>query len=389
MTRYVLLLIFAMAPPALGGEPFIPASDDQVLETLPTQVFAEWNELRDLRKRLTQEPKNARLAAAVAGEYVRMGKQGGGPRFFGYARAALGPWWEAEAPPAEVLRVRAKLKETDHAYDLAARDLRTLLARDPQDVQAWIELSNILRVQGDYESAQEAAERLSQLGEELPTILCRVPLMAVTGEAEAAYELLKEALPAAREKLPSVVQWMLTMQADIALALGRDKAAEANFREALDNDPQDSYIHRAYADFLLDHDRPGEVVKLLEDQLSDNGALLRATIAAKRSGDAAQAKAWRDQLASRFEETRLRGDLPHGRYEARFALEVQDDPQAALALAKANWDRQKEARDTRNLLEAALAARDPAAAKPAIDFLRKHQTENVTLQGLVESLEAL
>ena len=59
-----------------------------------------------------------------------------------------------------------------------------------------------------------------------------------------------------------------------------------------------------------------------------------------------------------------------------------------LAVALDNWALQRQHRDTRNLLEAALAADDPAAAVEAIGFLSKHATQDAVLQRLVDRLES-
>jgi hypothetical protein len=114
--------------------------------------------------------------------------------------------------------------------------------------------------------------------------------------------------------------------------------------------------------------------------------LLLAAIAAHRSGQQALAAEWQAQLRSRFEETRLRGDQPHGKFEARYELELRNDPRRALTVALANWQQQRAPRDTRNVLEAAIAAKDPAAAQPALEFLKHHRTQNVVLERLARQL---
>ena len=43
-------------------------------------------------------------------------------------------------------------------------------------------------------------------------------------------------------------------------------------------------------------------------------------------------------------------------------------------------------RDSRNVLEAALAAHEPGAAQPVVAFLREHQVQDVDLQKLADRL---
>jgi len=376
--------VFTLGTAAIAAEPYLPKNDSEVLENLPRNLFGSQDELTTLRRQLAGDPNNIDLASTVAARYLQIGKQEGDPRFYGYARAAISPWWEATNPPPAILKLRAKLKERNHDYDQALVDLSLLLEERPRDVQAWIELSNIYRVQGKYTEAQQACDTLSQFASQMPITLCRVPLQAATGEAEAAYDSLSEILPTARERWSSVVQWILIQQAEISRVLGREQQAEQHYREALVNAPEDQY---PYADFLLDRNRGEEALSLLRERTRDTGILLRAAIAARRCGKEALAAEWQTQLEIRFEEIRLRGSQPHGRFEARYALELKNDPERALTIALANWKKQKEARDTRNVLEAAIATENRAAARPALEFLEEYGTEDVVLQKLAKQLE--
>ena len=385
-TTISVLIVAAIALVAVAKEPYIPSSDNEVLETLPKSLVSD--ELTTLRRQLSASPNDLDLAVKVAGRYLSMGSLEGDPRFFGYARAALKPWWDKDDPPPKILRLRAKLHEKEHRYDDALVDLRKLLEQEPKNSQAWIEVANILRVQGKYEDAWEACNALAKFGGEIPHALCRIPLQAATGKAQAADKSLKSILPKVETDFPSVVQWVHTMQSKVAHALGRLEETEQFFKEALAKNPQDKYIIRDYADFLLEHARYDEAFSLVRDHISDNGVLLRATIAAKHVGQSELAQQWASQLAARFEEIRLRGGQPHGRFECRYELEVKGNPARALSIGLANWEKQKETRDTRNVLEAAIAADDPDAARAVIAFLKKHGTQDVMLEELIKKLEA-
>jgi tetratricopeptide (TPR) repeat protein len=371
---------------ARAAEPYIPRSDDDVLETLPTALFSSRDELANLRGNWSRDPTNPSLASGAANRYMQLGSQTGDARFYGYARAALQAWWKAVDPPPEILRLRAKLKEKNHEYDQALADLHRLLERDPQDVQGWIEASNIYRVQGRYDQARKACDKLSEFAGPFAIALARIPILAVTGQAEMAYDQLAALLPEAREQYPSTVQWFLTMQAEVALALGRYEWAEDHLREALDLAPEDRYLLRAYGEFLLDCDRPDDSLSLVEGRATDDGLLLCAAIAAKQLGREAKAAKLTAELESRFDEVRQRGDQPLGRFEAQFTLVLKHDPQRALALALANWRVQKEAHDTQMVLEAALAAHDPAQAQPVLAFLAENHTQHAAIDKLVEQL---
>ena len=335
------MLWCSLAAASSAGEPYTPSSDDEVLETLPRLVLSATGELNVKRRQLRANPDNAKLAAEVASGYVALASATGEPRYDGYARAALRRWWDADDAPNDILRLRAKINERDHDYDAAVTDLERVLAADPLDVQAWIEVANLRRVQGRYDEARSACDTLAEFAAEVPVVVARAPLWAATGKAQAAYDQLEAVRGEVASRWTGTLPWLLTMQAEIARGLGHNELAERRYREALEVAPEDFYLLRAYADFLLDHDRPGEVVPMLTPHVADTGILLRAAIAAQRSGDESQAQAWRSQLADRFEEIRLRGGTPHGRFESRFRLELTDDPEKALGVALENWGETK------------------------------------------------
>lgn len=371
----------------VAAEPYVPVDRDEVLETLPRELLARRDELADLRRALLDRPDDLALATDVAARCVALGKSTGDPRHFGYARAALRPWWERPDPPVEVLRLRAKLLEADHLYAAALADQRRVLDHQPGDVQAWVEVANLHRVRGEYEEAYDAASRLAEVAGPVHAEFARAPLDVVTGRAAGAAARLEQLRKIAEANAPDAVPWVRTLQADIAVALGNYDEAETHFRAGLALAPQDFYLLRGYGDFLLERGRADAVLPLLEDHTADTGVLLTAAIAARQTGDS-RAQEWRSQLRMRFDEIRLRGGEPHGRFESRFVLVVEKDPARALAIALENWEQQKELNDARNVLEAALATNQPAAAAPVIAFLQKHGTEHVELQRLVRELES-
>lgn len=371
-----------------SAEPRVPAVDAEVLETLPRVLFHARDELTGLKQALARDPGDAASAATLAGYYLQIGKRESDPRFYGFARSTLAPWWEADDAPAAVLKLRAKLKERDHDYAGARDDLERVLDREPDDVQALIETANLLWVQGRYAEGRGVYERLAGTADPFTAAFCRIPLDAVTGRAEAAYRDAEGLRDDAGARGADAVQWVHTMRAEIARALGDDVAAERHFRDGLASDSGDLYLLRGFADLMLDHGRGAEVLPTLREHLADTGVLLRAAIAARQAGAADDLETWRGRLARRFDEIRRRGGTPHGRYESRYLLVLEDRPADALRVAQGNWALQRQHRDTRNLLEAALAADDPSGADEAVAFLRGHGTQDALLEALIERLEA-
>src|SRR5262245_53428094 len=90
-----------------GAAPFVPAHDDEVLETLPFATDAAARELRRLRSELAREPERLDLALALAWRLVELARADSDPRFAGQAEGALAPWLARAEPPSEALFLRA------------------------------------------------------------------------------------------------------------------------------------------------------------------------------------------------------------------------------------------------------------------------------------------
>ena len=78
----------------VAAVPYIPISDEQILERLPlVPSDPAARELRALRDELARQPERVDLAVALACRYTELGRVKGDPRFAGYAQAALSRWW--------------------------------------------------------------------------------------------------------------------------------------------------------------------------------------------------------------------------------------------------------------------------------------------------------
>jgi tetratricopeptide (TPR) repeat protein len=379
-------LVLAVAPVAGSAEPFLPDDDDAVLERLPAARDPRVRELATTRARLAEEPGNLDLALSRASAYAALGRSEGDPRFDGYAQAALAPWWELAEPPTPVLILRATLEQRRHDFEAALTDLERALARSPRHPQALLTKATILGVQGKPAQALGVCADLAGRVERLVEAACAAAAQGLAGRARDGYRLLDDALGRSPGAEPVLRVWALTILAEIAVQLGDTAAAEKHFREALALEERDPYLSGAYADFLLDQDRPAEALALLEGETGIDPLLLRLALAEQRLG-AVALEEHVDLLRACFEAARRRGDSVHLREEARFTLDLLDRPGEALELARRNWTMQREPADARILLEAALAAGEAAAAQPVLDWLERTGLEHVQVRDLARQLE--
>ncbi|MDQ3777240.1 MAG: hypothetical protein M3461_24215 [Pseudomonadota bacterium] len=382
----ILLAVIGFTRP-LGATPFIPEGDADVLERLPTTLGGDSGELRRLRDQLARAPTDVARAVAVAGRYIELGQVQSDPRYYGYAQAALEPWWGLTDPPPEILFLRAAIRQSRHEFDPALQDLSRLLQKEPADPQAWLMRAVIFIVRADYEAARQACEALARLRKAFLAFSCMGSVASLSGQAQGGYELLRLAEGQSQNATLGERVRLATLLGKTAERLGDWGRAEGHFQEAQTLGPHDAYLLGAYADFLLDQGRAGEVVALLREDTRVDGLLLRLTLAEREIG-APGKEAHMEDLRARFAASRQRGDNLHQGEEARFLLHLVDQPQAALTLAKANWAVQREPRDARILLEAALASGQPEAARPVLELMERTGLQDLPLRRLANQLEA-
>lgn len=388
----ILLLFLLVCSAAAHAEPHIPLSDDQVLATVPARATdPRARELLALRDAWRRNPQDLQTALKLARQSFDEVAAEGDPRTVGHAQAALGPWMAQPDPPSAVRVLRAKILQFDHRFDAALADLNAVLAADPQDGEALSWRMAIQMVTADYEGARDSCTRMAPLTTDLIAAACRAQADSVTGQAARAATELRAAIDRAPQASVGEKLWSLTRLAENLERLGRYPQAEAAFKQALALGEPDVYLQAAYADFLLDRERPAEVLTLLQDRGRADVLLLRQALAAKALGGAGDATAARlaAEMGARFDAARLRGDTTHRKEESRFVLALRDDVPRALQLARENFAVQKEPADARYLLEAALAAKNPAAAQPVLDWMARSGIQSAALQPLAMRLEGV
>ena len=378
-----------LAAPVAKAAPFIPAEDGLVLERVPGARDASSRALRDLNAVLTQNRRDIGLAEKVARLDIEQARKLGDPRFLGRAEAALAPWPLAPDTPAPVLLLRAVILQSNHDFDGSVAALQRVVSVEPSSGQAWLTLAAVHQAQAEYKAGLRDCGQIASLTLGLAPDICTASIMSLTGHAPLALRAITISVAQNADEMradPSLGVWAETSAAEIAERLG-DPSTEQRYNDALAIDGSDPYLLGAWSDWLLDQNRPQEVIALLQDHTRIDPLLLRLALAEQATGDRHLPGHIAD-LAARFETSRLRGETVHRREEARFVLHLQHQPDRALDLARANWNVQREPADARILLEAANAAGSPAAADPVRAWLRDNGVEDDRLSRLAAKRES-
>jgi len=385
MTNFIIAAVVAtLVASAASAAPYRPSDDAAVLVIVPHAAASTQTTFRNAQNALAANPNDLNLALEVARVAIRDGRASADPRRYGQAQAALAPWWSIPNPPMNVRVLRAIIRQSLHDFAGAEADLDAILGLDPRNGQARLTRAFVRQTVGALADAKDDCRRLPPSVGAIAAAVCWLRVQALTGSAGSALERLDQVIKIDGKADPLVRRWAQAVGADMAAMLGQTEAADLHFSEAT-ADGGDIPTLVAFADHLLDTDRPAEVLTLLAGRSEADIVYLRLAIAGKRLNDP-RTSHWSTLLADRFAAAKAGGVQLHLREEARFELEVRADASTALGLALANWKIQKEPSDARLVLQAAVAAIDPAAAADVLAFIEKAGLADMRLKPLQDKM---
>ncbi len=384
--RLITFGLFAGMMSGLQANSFIPNHDDQVLERLPIKLFqsSASKKIRLLRTRLRANPTDWLSANQLAQHYIELSKTLADPRYMGYAQAIINPWLENSKASSQALILRAIIQQNAHDFTGAMKDLDQVLAIRPGHIQANLIKATIATVQGKYSLAIRHCQRLMRHSSLFLALVCQSTAESLSGKADVSYQMLRQII-SIDSMMPKKQQvWALTSLAEIAWRLGYFEAANRHFQAALQVGIHDYYLLKVYADFLLQQQRPNDVIKLISADTQNDSLLLRLALAEKMT-HSKNLKNHVSLLGERFQLNRQRGSEFHKGDEARFNLYFLKQPQTALKLSQQNWMIQREPTDTYILLKSAIAAHDLKTVTEVKKWLVLHNTEDILIEEILAS----
>jgi predicted Zn-dependent protease len=188
-----------------------------------------------------------------------------------------------------------------------------------------------------------------------------------------------------------VLAWTLSVRADLALRAGALTEAQDMLTRAVALAPAGDYNRLALADVLIARNQLAPAVDILDTARPSVGVLLRRAIAQSRI-DAGRTPDALAELEERLNVSAQRGERTHLREETRLALEFPQDGadgrQAALALARDNFDVQRETEDIRLFARAVMVTRDRAALAILKEWLQRSHYEDIVVDQLLRSAQS-
>lgn len=376
----LLLLVARMTSLQAGIEKaYIPASDSEVLERRRPMTASE---LEWRRQFISSHAVALDLPAAVemARQFIELSRSEGDPRYLGHAETVLNRWWESKEAPADILLLRATIEQGRHEFTKALESLDKALRLEPRSAGAWLTRATIHTVRGEYAEARIDCLNLSRLADPLTVMAATAAVASMTGSAEASLKSLELTLQreGGRASQRTLI-WAHTVAAEIADRLGRTESADTHFSEVFRVAPRERYALAVWADAQMASGNAALVVRKLRDFTQSDALLLRfaeAAVLPDSGADEKTAAGAVTELGERIDRAHARGSQLHLREEARYRLHLANNPTAALQLAQANWEVQREPVDWRLLMEASRAAGAKEVEMEAQAWATEHRYED-------------
>lgn len=356
----MLLALFIVGSPLISplvvAAPFIPADDQQILETLPTDSppprFLTADDFLSSANNVSPEKTRQLLERA----YLQ-----GDPRALGQARAQLD---QSTDQSVETLMLRARAAQSNHEFDEAKALLKRILKQNPANADALLTLSSLLVVQGQFDAAMSYCTKLTDASLRVYQLTCVAQIQTMTGKLTEAKQTLSGLASLAAGLDASTARWIYLIQADAALRSNDTALAEQVFA-MMDSRTVPALMARA--DWLLSQNDYQQVRALLKDH-TDKDALLLKLITAQLKLNDPQTKQNLALMQERLKVWSIRQEKAHLREQAAYAL-LANQHDSALKLAQENWQQQRETADITIYATAAIKANSEADIKIIEQFI--------------------
>lgn len=350
--RWLIALLIA---PPLFAAPYLPDSDDQVIQRLPSYTVS------------SRPP--ARLVDGLerASNLLTQAKSFGDPRAASLALSALAPWSEENTPALNI--ARAGIFQYQHRFEDALAQLAAAINTTHPDPNALLMRANIHVVQGRYpEAAADCRALLTKAAIEV-SATCQAIVNSLSGQLQTSYQLLTKQLNL--DTQPAEIRhWVASSAAEMAIRLGINP--NSHWDEALENLPKHLPTLIEKARWQIENNAKEDAIKTL-GQLP---ATLSRDVLLARASDNADLAA----LESRLSLAELAdGEHAHSREYAEFLLFAAKKPHEAAEKALTNWQHQREPIDLLLLSIAATQSNHAKALQVVEEFLGQTQIEDARL----------
>jgi tetratricopeptide (TPR) repeat protein len=199
--------------------------------------------IRELEERVRRDPEDFIAFNKLAGYYLQRLRESGDVKYLELARRAADA--SAAILPAEqnagALSTLTQVDFASHNFASTQEKALLLMRIEPRKSQPYQIMTDALMEIGDYKGAEEALQKLQQLGGvsiSSETRLARFDLLH--GHSQLAQQRLTNALALALDQVPlqnETIAWCRWQLGEAAFSTGKYEQAERYYREALETLP--------------------------------------------------------------------------------------------------------------------------------------------------------
>ena len=384
----ILLMAFAAAVllPSVAQERFLPADSTVVLSTSVHAQRGLNGSLRALDQAWRAQPNDLDVSLAYARAVFILGLAEGDLRWFGSAKAAITPWWQAIELPADGYFVRGLIKQGFHEFDAGLQDINQATAKEQRRAEFWSWRFALHLLLADMTAARQDIDEMTRLFGSEEAHVYRAVLLYRTGQPQTAIAMLQNALSAPRFQDASSQDWLSFHLGEAHRVAGQPKLAVATWEKQLKASPQSHLIRLSLAEMLNKLGQHRQAKAIAITNAATDALLVQALLAMRGLKDPNEFRL-ASQIDARLESQALRQESLIERPQLIYLIAYGKDVSAGLALSIINWQLQKEPPDAVLFIQAALALNQPRAAAPVVAWAEQSGYSDPQLTPLIEKLK--
>lgn len=378
---------------ASAQERFRPEASAVVLAASVHTAGGRASSLRALDQAWRAQPQDLPAALAYARAVFILGFNEGDLRWFGSAKAALMPWWQAADLPADGLFMRGLVKQGFHDFDGGLQDINQAISLNPERAEFWSWRFALHLLQANMSAARQDATEIAQRFGAQEGQIYRAVLLYRTGQALPAVQWLSAAMRSPDYQDAASQVWIGFHLGEAHRVAQQPERAITVWQRLLQAHPQSHLLRLSLADLLNQQGQFQQAKAVatansakLNANLTD--ALLMQALLASRGLKAPDEAVLARQMAARLQSQALRRESLIERPKLIYQIAYGQDLAAGLALSIENWQLQKEPPDAVLFAQAALALKQARAAEPVVQWAQATGYTDPQLAPLLLQLKA-
>ncbi len=366
---------------------FQPPADQVVLPASLHALGSQSAALREADKARRAAPGDIDKALDYARAVFVLGLTEGDLRWYGAARAALAPWWDAKALPARGHYLRGLVRQGFHDFAGGLQDINAAIALDPAQPEFWSWRFSLHLLASDMTAAAaDCAEIARRFGADEGDA-CRATLLYRTGRAADALPLF-DALVRKSDYQGELTQgWLRFHQGEALRVAGQPDLAAQVWEQHLQAYPRAHGVRLALAELYNEQRQPDRARRVASVKSPTDSLLVQSLLASRALNDG-EAERLAAQVEGRMAVQAERGEAMIERPQMVYYIRTGRDVPRGLALASQNWREQNEPADAVLLLEAALQLNQPTAGEPVLRWMSATGYTDPVLAPLAAKLQA-